>query len=76
MAIYCITAYSGTTERRYEVRHRIDAAKLLLKKWLYEELRSRALLDRPIAHRMMGQVDLFSPATGHCLESIELGCMR
>lgn len=52
----CITDGTGTVQHR----GRWPDAQLLAKRLAYSELESMALLDRPVAHRVMNTVDLWT----------------
>lgn len=54
---YTITVTSPFCNTFTYDRARRDGAEYLLRRMAYDELKSRALLDRPVARRVMAQCD-------------------
>jgi len=61
----------------YEVRHKSHAARLALRRAVYEMLKANALLDRPIAYDLMRKADcavIRPKGRGYCVrQTFEIG---
>lgn len=62
---YTVTRYVANSANIVHLRGRWPHAQLLAKRLAYDALEGLALLDRPVAHRVMNTIDLWvKPAKG------------
>lgn len=73
---YEITRWSSNLAAQsisYEVKHRADAARLALRRAVYDLLEGNALLDRPIAYDLMRKAECATirpKGRGYCVRHI------